>query len=122
MGGMNLLRCICDDTRFSILESLGSHGELPVGELSRRLERDQPLVSHHLRVLRECGIVTCRTDGRRSMYSIANAQITALISDIVSVGDRINALCVSCCAPETSGGGTACCAPDAPNSNSRQKD
>jgi predicted ArsR family transcriptional regulator len=35
-------------------------GELPVGELARQLGLSQPLVSKHLRVLRDAGLVQVR--------------------------------------------------------------
>lgn len=96
---MGLLRCICDETRFAILETLGTEGELSVGTIARTLDRDQPLVSHHLRILRECGILTCRVEGRRSLYRISSTRISALISDILEASDRINVLCSeTCCA------------------------
>lgn len=102
MNGMALLRCICDETRFAILETLGMDRELSVSEIVAALNRDQPLVSHHLRILKECGIVTCRADGRRSLYRISSLRISSLIVDILEASDRINSLCAEegCCAPE----------------------
>ena len=105
MGGLDLLRCICDETRYSILGLLELEGELTVGEMAFRLGRDQPLVSHHLRVLRECGMVSCRADGRRSLYRISNTEIFSLVADIVDAGDRINSTCSSACCPEESAQG-----------------
>ena len=64
MDGIMLLRCICDETRFSILERL-SGGRMSVGEIAGAVGRDQPLVSHHLKVLKDCGIVSDRPAGRR---------------------------------------------------------
>ena len=94
---MGLLRCICDETRFAILETLGREGELSVGTISKTLGKDQPLVSHHLRILKECGILTCRIDGRRSLYKISSVRISALIADILEASNRINALCSETC-------------------------
>ena len=93
MNGMNILRCICDETRFSILQILGLEGEMAVGQIARQIGKDQPLVSHHLRILKGCGILRCRTTGRRSLYSLSNMRITLLIADILEAGSRINKLC-----------------------------
>lgn len=41
-----------------------------VGELSEELRLSQPLTSKHLRVLREAGLVTVRTDGPRRWYAL----------------------------------------------------
>ncbi len=60
---------VAEPRRRKILDFLAS-GERPVGELVRRLGMSQPLVSKHLRVLREVGAVEVRGEGRRRMYRL----------------------------------------------------
>ena len=64
MNGVSLLRCICDETRFEILELLQKNKELCVNDFVEKLEKDQPLVSHHLKTLKKCGIVKSRDEGK----------------------------------------------------------
>ena len=45
-------------------------GERPVNDLVRRLGLAQPLVSKHLRVLREVGLVDVRDEGRQRIYRL----------------------------------------------------
>ena len=45
-------------------------GERPVNDLVMQLGLAQPLVSKHLRVLREVGLVEVRDDGRQRMYRL----------------------------------------------------
>ena len=45
-------------------------GQRSVNELVAELEVPQPLVSKHLRVLREVGVVTVREDGRQRLYQL----------------------------------------------------
>ena len=45
-------------------------GERTVGELERELNRPQPSVSKHLRVLREAGLVESRTDAQKRVYRL----------------------------------------------------
>ena len=45
-------------------------GERPVNDLVMLLGLAQPLVSKHLRVLREVGLVEVRDDGRQRMYRL----------------------------------------------------
>ncbi len=100
MKGAALLRCISDDTRFAILQSMGS-GERSVGEITEAVGRDQPLVSHHLRTLKECGIVVCAARGRRSMYRVSSGRLASLIREIAAAGERMDELCAeACCGPE----------------------
>ncbi len=60
---------IAEPARRRILDLLLA-GERPVGELVARLAMSQPGVSRHLRVLRDAGLVSSRTDAQRRLYSI----------------------------------------------------
>jgi DNA-binding transcriptional ArsR family regulator len=63
------LQVIAEPRRQAILDLLRD-GELPVGELVQRLGMSQPLVSKHLRVLRDAGLVQVRGDAQRRLYRI----------------------------------------------------
>ncbi|MBI5377627.1 MAG: ArsR family transcriptional regulator, partial [Thaumarchaeota archaeon] len=43
MNSLTLLKCICDETRFNILELLQKNKELCVNDLVSDLKKDQPL-------------------------------------------------------------------------------
>ena len=99
MNGVNLLKCICDDTRFEILEMLQNDKELCVNDFVKKMKKDQPLISHHLKTLKKCGIVKSRDEGKKAMYSISNQQLSGLISNITKASQRIPVLCndKNCC-------------------------
>jgi DNA-binding transcriptional ArsR family regulator len=58
-----------DPRRRQILDLLAA-GELPVNDLVARLGVAQPLISKHLRVLREVGLVHVRDEGRQRLYRL----------------------------------------------------
>ena len=60
---------VAEPRRRQILDVLAD-GERPVNDLVRRLGIAQPLVSKHLRVLREVGLVDVRDEGRRRIYRL----------------------------------------------------
>jgi DNA-binding transcriptional ArsR family regulator len=60
---------VAEPRRRQILDLLAS-GERSVGDLVRGSGMSQPLVSKHLRVLREVGAVEARGEGRRRMYRL----------------------------------------------------
>lgn len=62
-------RALSDDTRFRILETLVGK-ETCVCELVDQLEVAQPLLSHHLKTLKEAGLVRARKRGRWMFYSL----------------------------------------------------
>jgi DNA-binding transcriptional ArsR family regulator len=60
---------LAEPNRRRILDLLRD-GERPVGELVDRLSMSQPLVSKHLRVLRDSGLVDVRVDAQRRVYRL----------------------------------------------------
>jgi DNA-binding transcriptional ArsR family regulator len=60
---------VAEPRRRDILDLL-AEGELAVNDLVERLEIVQPLVSKHLRVLREVGLVEVRESGRQRFYRL----------------------------------------------------
>lgn len=68
-------RALGDETRLRLLEVLTS-GERNVAELMEALGLGQSLVSHHLRALREAGLVMVRREGRWVYYTIAETALT----------------------------------------------
>lgn len=65
----DLLEVLAEPHRRRILDALRA-GESPVGALVEALGSSQPLVSKHLRVLREAGLVDVRVDGQRRLYRV----------------------------------------------------
>ena len=64
-----LFKAFCNPTRAQIIEFLLG-GERCVCEMTGPLDVSQPLVSHHLALLREAGLLKMRGEGARTYYSI----------------------------------------------------
>ena len=60
---------VAEPRRRQILDLL-ARGERPVGDLVATLRMSQPLVSKHLRVLRDVGLVSARDEGRQRIYRV----------------------------------------------------
>ncbi|WP_395022452.1 ArsR/SmtB family transcription factor [Dongia sp.] len=71
------LAALADPTRRTVFERLGS-GPKPVADLARGLTVSRPAVSQHLKVLKEAGLVSDRTEGTRRIYSIDPKGLGAL--------------------------------------------
>ena len=63
------LAALADPTRRKLVALLAS-GEVAAGELADRFPVSRPAISRHLRVLREAGLVTARTEGKRRLYAL----------------------------------------------------
>lgn len=71
---------LSDPTRLAVAATLMEADELCVCDLSWIVERPQGLVSHHVRMLRERGLVSSRRDGKMVMYSLTAAGRALLAS------------------------------------------
>jgi DNA-binding transcriptional ArsR family regulator len=70
----DVFNAIADLRRREVLDALIA-GEKAVGEIVSDLSMSQPQVSKHLRVLSEVGLVRCRAEGRRRLYSLEPARL-----------------------------------------------
>lgn len=64
-----LFRSLSDPTRRGLFERLCREGELTVTALTAMAGVSQPVVSKHLGVLRDAGLVSGRHEGRETRYS-----------------------------------------------------
>lgn len=92
-------RALSDDTRFRILEVLVGK-ETCVCELVDRLDVAQPLLSHHLKTLKEAGLVRARKRGRWMFYALdpdvldaTATALTRLAAEQRKVGKNPEACC-----------------------------
>jgi len=74
-----LFRCIGEPTRLQILKLLAG-GERYVGEIIQALDKEQSLVSHHLKALKDCNIVTARQENQKIFYRLADPHLAELVS------------------------------------------
>ena len=73
-----LHRYVCEgisDPKRLMLLYLVSERPMNVGELTEVLAVPQPTVSHHLRILRERGLVRAEREGTSIYYSLADPRI-----------------------------------------------
>src|SRR3954452_7481618 len=78
---------IAEARRRQILDLLAT-GERDVTDLVAGLELPQPVLSKHLRVLREVGLVEVREDGRRRLYRLNPASLKP-VSDWLKNYERL---------------------------------
>jgi DNA-binding transcriptional ArsR family regulator len=73
----DVFNAVAEARRRQILDALMA-GEKAVGAIVDDLSMSQPQVSKHLRVLSEVGLVRCRAEGRRRLYSLEPARLRPL--------------------------------------------
>jgi ArsR family transcriptional regulator len=63
-------KALADETRQGILQLLQTRGELCVSDIVVVFSASQPTISHHLRLLRDAGLVTARKEGKLVYYKL----------------------------------------------------
>lgn len=76
-----VLRALSHDARLLLFCQI-SQGERSVGELEALLDLHQPMLSQHLGVLREQGLVSTRRAGKQVFYSIADPKVLTLLQTL----------------------------------------
>jgi len=66
-------KCLADQTRLYILMLLDKNKELCVCELTYALELSQPKISRHIALLRACGLLSFRKEGKWVYYQISDS-------------------------------------------------
>ncbi len=73
----HLLKALADPTRLRILRLLSRYeGEACVFEIVESFTLEQPTISHHLRILRDAGLVDCRKKGLWAYYYVRREALT----------------------------------------------
>jgi len=76
-----LFRALSDPVRLEILDFLRD-GEKCVCEIVPHVKIIQPVVSRHLKILKDSGIVRDKKEGNRRIYSITDQQIFQIIDGV----------------------------------------
>jgi ArsR family transcriptional regulator len=71
-------KVLSDPTRLKIVSALELE-ELCVCDIAALAGINQPLVSHHLQILRQMNIVRYRRDGKMAFYSLSDNHVIALL-------------------------------------------
>ncbi len=81
-----ICKALSDSNRVRIVKLL-SDGEKCGCKLLEALEITQPTLSHHMRILCECGLVNSRKQGKWSHYSLEKETFSAFKSFIIEIED-----------------------------------
>ena len=80
---------LSDPNRLLILKEIGKK-EISVNQLAIALNLSQPLVSHHLTILKSSGLVKASQQGSFVFYSLTSEKISDLMDGLIEVFEEIN--------------------------------
>ncbi len=80
---------LCDSTRLRILWLL-CHTEECVSDIATAVEMSSPAVSHHLKTLKQSGLITSRREGKEVLYKLASTKEATLVHHMIDDIFEIN--------------------------------
>ncbi len=78
---IELLKCVGSKIRYRILQLLREK-ERCVSEIMKDLDKEQTLISHHLKSLNECGLVEKERKGRKRVYKISDPAVLEFMEKV----------------------------------------
>jgi DNA-binding transcriptional ArsR family regulator len=91
---LRLLDSVRDPIRMEIIFLLAPGSPLNVGEIASRFKISRPAISHHLKVLKDAGVVRPEKAGQEVYYRLDRARI---VSGLRQIADDIE----HCCAQQS---------------------
>ncbi len=81
---------LADENRQAIVMALGKHNQLNVKTLDELIPLSRPAISHHLKILKQAGIIGSKKQGTENYYQLT---IKHAIEDVRRLCDLIEESC-----------------------------
>ena len=79
-------KALGDENRLRIARIVAERGDVCACRLLDELDMTQPTLSHHMKLLRDCGVVKARKEGRWMHYSLNQEVAGALATLLEELG------------------------------------
>ena len=92
-----VLSAIGDETRQSIILTLienAGKGGLRLGEIRMNTNLSRPAVSHHLKVLKDAGVINLRKDGTKNYYYLDGGSIR--MGELIALFEKMKTVMENC--------------------------
>ena len=94
-----LFKALADSTRLEIVDMI-SCGELCACKILEKFNITQPTLSHHMKILCDCGLVNGRKEGKWTYYSLnekAVLNFKNILTKITACEESCSCVETSCC-------------------------
>lgn len=89
------IRALGEPVRIEILKYLAIHGESDVKSLADKLPQDRSVISRHLALMEQAGLVQVRKEGRHMIYSVDGEKALIKSEQVADIIRRC--LQIDCC-------------------------
>jgi len=90
-------KTLSEPVRIEILKLLMLNGRSDIGTISENMPQDRSVISRHLNLMREVGILKCEKKTRHLFYEI-NGQ--TFLEKLESITKQIRQCMAACCSPQ----------------------
>jgi DNA-binding transcriptional ArsR family regulator len=90
-----LFKTLSEPVRIEILRFLIETGRADIGEIAQKLPQDRSVISRHLHLMSEAGLLSTEKEGRHVYYEINGPTFLERLENIVSSFKK----CLSSCCP-----------------------
>lgn len=87
------LRALSEPARLQVLRVLLTEGPSDIAGIAAHFPQDRSVVSRHLKVLHEAGIVRAEKSGRHRIYEIDGAAFVETLEHIAAEARRLYGVC-----------------------------
>lgn len=92
-----LFRVLSEPARISIMKELAVSGRQDISAIARRLPQDRSVISRHLSLMEESGLIIGEREGRHTYYRLNGA---AILTRLESMAAEMRTYLERCC-PES---------------------
>ncbi len=89
-----LFKALCEPARVELIKFLIVNGRSTVGTIAERFPQDASVISRHLAILHDAGVVSRQKEGRHVYFQLDGASVIGRIEAIL---DRFRAAAPLCC-------------------------
>lgn len=79
------LRAIAHPYRIAIIDLLYNQGQMSVTDIWTKLNIEQAVASHHLRILKNSNVVVVQREGKNSLYQLSYNEYYEIIRTLAKV-------------------------------------
>src|ERR1051325_10523038 len=76
---VKVLKALADPKRFRMIQEIASAGELNCTQVMERFHLSQPAISHHLKILKDVGLLLVRQEAQLHYISVNHDLLDQLI-------------------------------------------
>lgn len=90
---VKIFKALADTKRMMVVDML-SCGELCACEILEKFNITQPTLSHHMKILENCGLVTSRKEGKWTYYTLKEDMVSEFSDFVVWLtSDKEDCIC-----------------------------